>query len=143
MYSGNYLNGGSSRGGAYGFKLSTLLKLKDVKATAGGSGGGSSGGGGGGGGGSEHGSTLLEFLVKQCAEKHPELMGWATEELKSVVAAERLSLTQLEGTTYTPHTTHTHTRARARAYMHMTCIGTHADVSSDRPQCLSSVLEAR
>jgi hypothetical protein len=88
---------------------------------------------------------LLEFLVKQCAEKHPELMGWATEELKSVVAAERLSLTQLEGTTYTP-TQHTHTRARA--YMHMpTCIyahtRTHADVSSDRPQCLSSVLEAR
>ena len=119
MYSGNYLNGGSSRGGAYGFKLSTLLKLKDVKATAGGSGGGGSSGGGGGGGGSEHGSTLLEFLVKQCAEKHPELMGWATEELKSVVAAERLSLTQLEGTTYTP-TQHTHTHARAH-----TCICLH------------------
>lgn len=82
---GNYLNGGSSRGGAYGFKMTTLLKLKDVKATSSAAA-------------EETGcSTFLEFLVKQCLEKHPELLEWATSELKSVVPAERLSLGQLEG----------------------------------------------
>ena len=82
---GNYLNGGSSRGGAYGFKMTTLLKLQDVKASSGAA--------------AEVAgcTTLLEFLVKQCADKHPDLMEWATVELKSVVAAERLSLAQLEG----------------------------------------------
>lgn len=82
---GNYLNGGSSRGGAYGFKITTLLKLKDVKASSGAAAEAAGC------------TTLLEFLVKQCVEKHPEVMEWATVELKSVVAAERLSLAQLEG----------------------------------------------
>jgi len=34
---GNYLNGGTTRGGIYGCKLDTLTKLSDIKASSGGS----------------------------------------------------------------------------------------------------------
>ena len=30
---GNYLNGGTVRGGAHGFRLETLLKLQSIKST--------------------------------------------------------------------------------------------------------------
>ena len=76
---GNYMNGVSMRGGASGFKVASLCKLKDVKSTAG----------------ESKGMTLLEFVVKMCASQHPDLLGWV-EELKSVAAAERLSIAQLE-----------------------------------------------
>ncbi len=35
MANGNYLNGTSARGGAYGFKIDVLEKLGDVKTTDG------------------------------------------------------------------------------------------------------------
>jgi hypothetical protein len=52
---GNYLNGTSARGGAYGFDVDTLQKLSDLRAQDGK-------------------STLLDYLVAFCDKKKPELL---------------------------------------------------------------------
>jgi len=66
---GNYLNGGTTRGGFYAFKLDTLTKLSDIKASAGGS--------------------LLNYVVKLS-----EARGFTTlsDELKTVHDASKESL---------------------------------------------------
>lgn len=51
---GNYMNGTSARGGAYGFRLDVLSKLNDVKA------------------GSRFKGTLLNFIAGQADAKVPE-----------------------------------------------------------------------
>ena len=50
---GNFLNAGNkSKGGAYGFKLDLLKKLKNTKSISGK-------------------TTLMHYLVKVCEEKYP------------------------------------------------------------------------
>ena len=73
---GNVLNGGGTRGGAYGFKLDTLVKLADVKAAT-------------------KGDNLLDFVIRTCQVKKPELMEWYSE-LSDVKAAAKLSLPDVE-----------------------------------------------
>jgi hypothetical protein len=59
---GNYLNGGTARGGAYGFKLDTLGKLESVK-------------------GADNKTTLLDILAK-----------WAVSDAPSGPAAPMLGV---------------------------------------------------
>ena len=74
---GNYLNGTTARGGAYGFKLDFLEKIGDIKANI-----------------STFG-TLLNFVVRQCDTKVPESKS-LLEELKDVHDASEISGSQLE-----------------------------------------------
>jgi len=66
---GNFLNGGTTRGGAYGFKLDTLTKLGDIKAASGG--------------------TLLNYVAKIAESKG---IANCVDELKGVNDASRESL---------------------------------------------------
>ena len=66
---GNYLNGGSFRGAAYGFKLDALNKLRDTKSADGD-------------------TTLLHYLVKLVNKKYPEAVHWG-RDLKHVPIAAR------------------------------------------------------
>ena len=52
---GNYVNGGTNRGGAYGFKLSTLVKLVEVRSVD-----------------KKH--TLLQYLTEELYEKDPDAL---------------------------------------------------------------------
>lgn len=52
---GNYLNGTSSRGGAYGFSLSGLTKVAEMKAQ-------------------DNKTTLLEYIVQYCFKQYPDLL---------------------------------------------------------------------
>ncbi len=56
---GNYLNGGTNRGGAFGFKLSTLPSLLSFRAN--------------------DGSTMTEFLVRMTRKKFKDVMKWPQE----------------------------------------------------------------
>jgi hypothetical protein len=58
---GNYLNTGN-RGGAYGFKISSILKLTDTKSSI---------------QGRKH--TLLHYLTELIEKKFPKLLGFETE----------------------------------------------------------------
>jgi len=51
---GNYLNGGTARGQAWGFKLDTLLKISDVKTT-------------------DNKETLLHYITRFIEKSHPEV----------------------------------------------------------------------
>ncbi|ELR17045.1 formin domain containing protein [Acanthamoeba castellanii str. Neff] len=64
---GNYLNGGSFRGSAYGFKLDVLNKLRDTKSADGE-------------------TTLLHYLVKLVNSKYPEAVNWGRELKNSNLA---------------------------------------------------------
>ncbi len=75
---GNYLNGGTSRGCAYGVKLDTLLKLSTLK-----------------GNGKESNDTLLTFLVATIEVYYPELLS-LTGEWVSIWAAADVSLSQVD-----------------------------------------------
>ena len=75
---GNYLNGGTSRGCAYGVKLDTLLKLSTLK-----------------GNGKESSDTLLSFLVSTIEVYYPELLS-LTGEWVSIWAAADVSLSQVD-----------------------------------------------
>ena len=55
LAAGNYLNGTSARGGAYGFDLDTLQKLSDLR-------------------GQDGKFTLLDYIVAYCDKKKPELL---------------------------------------------------------------------
>ena len=57
---GNYLNGTSARGGAYGFDVDTLQKLSDLR-------------------GQDGKSTLLDYIVAFCDKKKPELLNLRAE----------------------------------------------------------------
>ena len=72
---GNYLNGGSFRGGAYGFKLSTLDSLLNFKAN--------------------DGSTMIEFLVKYVKKKHKKVMKW-TQEVAIVTEVIDVNMGQVQ-----------------------------------------------
>lgn len=58
---GNYLNGSTFRGGAYGFKLDALLKLNETKSNGSGP------------------SSLLHYVAKYMEEKNPKLMDFLAE----------------------------------------------------------------
>ncbi|RLN91225.1 hypothetical protein BBJ28_00017386, partial [Nothophytophthora sp. Chile5] len=72
---GNYLNGSTPRGGAYGFKLDTLTKLHALKSV-------------------DPRVTLMNFMLHQLEEKNPEIITFAGE-VPHIVEAKRLSLDQL------------------------------------------------
>ncbi|ETI42214.1 hypothetical protein F443_12612 [Phytophthora nicotianae P1569] len=72
---GNYLNGSTPRGGAYGFKLDTLMKLHTLKSI-------------------DPRVTLMHFLLRQLEEKAPDVITFAGE-VPHIVEAKRLSLDQL------------------------------------------------
>ncbi|CEG42627.1 formin-homology 2 domain-containing protein [Plasmopara halstedii] len=72
---GNYLNGSTPRGGAYGFKLDTLMKLHTLKSI-------------------DPRVTLMHFLLRQLEEKNPDVITFAGE-VPHIVEAKRLSLDQL------------------------------------------------
>jgi len=73
---GNYLNGGTAKGCAFGFKMDVLLKLKDTKAA-------------------DNKQTLLHFIAAFIEKKFPEL--WACEvELSAVEQASRVNTGTLQ-----------------------------------------------
>lgn len=72
---GNYLNGSTPRGGAYGFKLDTLTKLHTLKSV-------------------DPRITLMHYLLHQLEEKAPDVITFAGE-VPHIVDAKRLSLDQL------------------------------------------------
>lgn len=72
---GNYLNGSTPRGGAYGFKLDTLTKLHTLKSV-------------------DPRITLMHYLLHQLEEKSPDVITFAGE-VPHIVEAKRLSLDQL------------------------------------------------
>jgi len=57
---GNYLNGSTFRGGAYGFKIDALTKLVETKT-------------------SRPGFTLMNYLVEYCEKKFPDVATFASE----------------------------------------------------------------
>ena len=57
---GNYLNGGTTRGGLIGYKLDALVKLATVKSL-------------------DNQKTLMNWLVQWCEEKDPSLLEFATD----------------------------------------------------------------
>lgn len=73
---GNYLNGTSARGGAYGFKLDLLNKIGTVKAT-------------------DNKTTLLSYIVKQVVETSYPAITRLPKELEHVESAHRVSIAAL------------------------------------------------
>ena len=57
---GNYVNGGTIRGGAYGFKIDTFAKLKELRSN-------------------KPGFTLLHYLVTVIYEKYPDTANFVQE----------------------------------------------------------------
>jgi hypothetical protein len=71
---GNVLNGGGSRGGAYGFKVGSLAKLGDARAAV-------------------PGMTLLTFVVQSVEAKNPTALALSSE----LAAVPRASELELDG----------------------------------------------
>eukprot|EP01119_Soliformovum_irregulare_P017325 TRINITY_DN5126_c0_g1_i1.p1 TRINITY_DN5126_c0_g1~~TRINITY_DN5126_c0_g1_i1.p1 ORF type:complete len:1319 (-),score=517.97 TRINITY_DN5126_c0_g1_i1:43-3999(-) len=71
---GNYLNGNTFNGRAYGFKMEVLTKLEDTKAS--------------------NNKTLLHYLVQFVEKKYPEVKSY-WEELKDVPAASKIAASTL------------------------------------------------
>ncbi|CAG8616739.1 494_t:CDS:10 [Acaulospora morrowiae] len=69
---GNYMNGSGLKGGAFGFKIASINKLVDTKAS------------------NNSSITLLHFLADTVEEKTPHILGFA-EELKDCGSACRVS----------------------------------------------------
>ncbi|KAK8798726.1 hypothetical protein WA158_007810 [Blastocystis sp. Blastoise] len=57
---GNYLNGGSPRGGAWGYQLNILIKLKDTKTN-------------------DNKSSLLHYILQLCQVQYPDLLSLPTQ----------------------------------------------------------------
>eukprot|EP01119_Soliformovum_irregulare_P002332 TRINITY_DN1260_c2_g1_i1.p1 TRINITY_DN1260_c2_g1~~TRINITY_DN1260_c2_g1_i1.p1 ORF type:complete len:740 (-),score=348.98 TRINITY_DN1260_c2_g1_i1:24-1922(-) len=75
---GNFLNGGTNRGDAHGFKLGALKKLVDTKSM-------------------DNKSSLLHHLINVAREKFPEDdLSNFPEELSAVVGASRVPLSNLQ-----------------------------------------------
>jgi len=70
---GNFVNGGTFRGGLYGFKLDSLLQLQDVKSPQ------------------DHKTSLLHYFGRLLREKYPDLLNYA-DELTALDNAKRISL---------------------------------------------------
>nr|XP_016484309.1 PREDICTED: formin-like protein 20 [Nicotiana tabacum] len=75
LFLGNTLNQGTARGSAIGFKLDSLLKLTDTRAT-------------------NNKMTLMHYLCKVLASKSPALLDFH-EDLVSVEAASKIQLKSL------------------------------------------------
>ncbi|ETV69427.1 hypothetical protein, variant 2 [Aphanomyces astaci] len=73
---GNYMNGGTARGGAYGFKLDALAKLHTVR-------------------GIDSKVTLMHYLARHLEQFQPDLIAFVTE-VPHVTEAKRLSLDQIK-----------------------------------------------
>lgn len=73
---GNYMNGGTPRGGAYGFKVDTLTKLHTIKSI-------------------DQKINLMHFVAHHLDENDPSLLAFAGE-LPHVVDARRIPFTQLK-----------------------------------------------
>ena len=74
---GNYLNGGTARGQAYGFQLEVLLKLTNLKSS------------------SISNGTLLHFVVRQLSAKSPECLQLTMNGWEAVYNACDVSLTEI------------------------------------------------
>eukprot|EP01133_Synstelium_polycarpum_P004006 gene4006-4637_t len=72
---GNYVNGSTTRGGAHGFKLDTLSKLRDAKSN-------------------DNKMSLLHFLAHTIQQKNPDLWNFASE-LSHVEHAGEVSLNNI------------------------------------------------
>ena len=72
---GNYLNGGTARGGSYGFKLDALSKLATVKSL-------------------NNKKTLMNYLAMWCERNDPSLLQFP-DDVNLAEAASRISLAQL------------------------------------------------
>lgn len=72
LVSGNFLNSGSYKANANGFKIDSLLKIRDMKAT-------------------EGRSNLLTYLLTFLHQKHPDLLK-LPDEIKDTQQAEKVSL---------------------------------------------------
>eukprot|EP01041_Mallomonas_annulata_P003111 gene3111-6114_t len=74
---GNYLNGGSPRGGVYGFKLEGLLKLATVKSV-------------------DNKQSLMNFLAYHCEKYEPTLLT-LNDDLSLSEEASRVSIDSIRG----------------------------------------------
>ena len=74
---GNYMNGGSFRGGAAGFKLDALNKLADVRSTT------------------QPGKTLLDFMVKFICQHHQGVAAKLVSELGNVGSAAKVAYSNI------------------------------------------------
>ena len=70
---GNYLNGSTNRGGAYGFKLEGLSKLSTVKT-------------------SDNKSTLMHFLASTLEKDYPNLKDWPSDVDEVIDIAKEVRL---------------------------------------------------
>ncbi|KAF8016323.1 hypothetical protein BT93_H1741 [Corymbia citriodora subsp. variegata] len=75
LFLGNMLNQGTARGSAIGFKLDSLLKLSDTRAT-------------------NNKMTLMHFLCKKLADRSPELLDFH-QDLVSLEVASKIQLKSL------------------------------------------------
>ena len=75
---GNYLNGSSARGGAYGFKLADLGKLVQVKSA-------------------DATTTLLHYLARTHVERSPNAIEDLKVELNALSEAKDIPLTEKKG----------------------------------------------
>ncbi|KAJ3336031.1 hypothetical protein HDU93_003842 [Gonapodya sp. JEL0774] len=73
---GNYMNGDSFRGGAYGFSIDTLVKLADTKSA-------------------NNKSTFLHYLARLISTKFPEIAKIG-DDLKSLEKATKVSLSSTQ-----------------------------------------------
>ncbi|MES1912644.1 MAG: hypothetical protein MHM6MM_004881 [Cercozoa sp. M6MM] len=74
---GNYLNGGSRKGGAYGFKLSTLRQINGTKS-------------------SDGKATLLHYLVQVCERDYPDALSFL-EDLAPCEQGRRMKAQDVVG----------------------------------------------
>jgi len=74
---GNFVNGGTNRGNATGFKLSSLTKITDTKST-------------------DNKSTLMNYLTKVAQEKFPEILTFS-KELTHIEAASKVNMPTTAG----------------------------------------------
>eukprot|EP01090_Pellita_catalonica_P014023 TRINITY_DN3474_c0_g1_i2.p1 TRINITY_DN3474_c0_g1~~TRINITY_DN3474_c0_g1_i2.p1 ORF type:complete len:719 (+),score=143.86 TRINITY_DN3474_c0_g1_i2:196-2157(+) len=75
---GNFLNGSGVRGNAVGFKLETLLKLKDTKST-------------------DNSTTLLSYIVSYISAKDKTLLDWA-KQMPNIASAVRANKQMIQST---------------------------------------------
>ncbi|CAK4130139.1 unnamed protein product [Aphanomyces euteiches] len=73
---GNYMNGGTARGGAYGFKIDALAKLHTIRGV-------------------DPKVTLMHYLARHLEEHQPELISFVSE-VPHIPEAKRLSLDQIK-----------------------------------------------
>jgi len=75
---GNYLNGGTRNGGAYGFKLNTLNKLKSCKSV-------------------DNETTLLHYLANFLSKTHPEVHDYVLKLKQELEPATRVESSFIQG----------------------------------------------